>query len=53
MKRFEHKTIVVTGGGGGIGGATCLRFGQEGGRVAVFDLDPEAAEKVTARIRAA
>lgn len=52
MKRFEHKTIVVTGGGGGIGGATCRRFGQEGGRVAVFDLNLEAAEKVAAQIRA-
>uniref|UniRef100_UPI0033412CAF 2-hydroxycyclohexanecarboxyl-CoA dehydrogenase n=1 Tax=Castellaniella defragrans TaxID=75697 RepID=UPI0033412CAF len=52
MKRFEHKTIVVTGGGGGIGGATCLRFGKEGGRVAVFDLNLDAAEKVAAQIRA-
>lgn len=52
MKRFEHKTIVVTGGGGGIGGATCRRFGQEGGRVAVLDLNLEAAEKVAAQIRA-
>ena len=52
MKRFEHKTIVVTGGGGGIGGATSLRFGKEGGRVAVFDLNLEAAEKVAAQIRA-
>ena len=51
MKRFEHKTIVVTGGGGGIGGATSLRFGKEGGRVAVFDLNLEAAEKVAAQIR--
>lgn len=52
MKRFEHKTIVVTGGGGGIGGATCRRFGEEGGRVAVFDLNLEAAEKVAEQIRA-
>lgn len=52
MKRFEHKTIVVTGGGGGIGGATCRRFGQEGGRVAVFDLNLEAAEAVAEQIRA-
>lgn len=52
MKRFQHKTIVVTGGGGGIGGATCRRFGQEGGRVAVFDLNLEAAEKVADQIRA-
>ena len=52
MQRFEGKTIVVTGGGGGIGGATSLRFGKEGGRVAVFDLNLEAAEKVAAQIRA-
>lgn len=52
MKRFEHKTIAVTGGGGGIGGATCRRFGQEGGRVAVFDVNLGAAEKVAEQIRA-
>lgn len=52
MKRFEHKTVVVTGGGGGIGGATCLRFAQEGARVAVFDLNLAAAEQVASQIRA-
>ncbi|MDP2015599.1 2-hydroxycyclohexanecarboxyl-CoA dehydrogenase [Hydrogenophaga sp.] len=53
MNRFEHKTVVVTGGGGGIGGATCLRFGKEGARVAVLDLNLESAERVAADIRAA
>jgi 2-hydroxycyclohexanecarboxyl-CoA dehydrogenase len=52
MKRFDNQTVVVTGGGGGIGGATCKRFGAEGARVAVFDLNLEAAEKVAALIRA-
>lgn len=52
MQRFEGKAVVVTGGGGGIGGATCRRFGREGARVAVFDLNLEAAEKVAAAIRA-
>jgi 2-hydroxycyclohexanecarboxyl-CoA dehydrogenase len=52
MKRFENQTVVVTGGGGGIGGATCRRFGREGARVAVFDLNFEAAEKVAATLRA-
>ncbi|MBS0318649.1 MAG: SDR family NAD(P)-dependent oxidoreductase, partial [Proteobacteria bacterium] len=52
MQRFQDKTVVVTGGGGGIGGATCRRFAAEGARVAVFDLDLEAAEKVTGTIRA-
>ena len=52
MQRFEDKTVVVTGGGGGIGGATCRRFASEGARVAVFDLNLDAAEKVAAAIRA-
>jgi 2-hydroxycyclohexanecarboxyl-CoA dehydrogenase len=52
MQRFEGKTVVVTGGGGGIGGATCRRFAKEGARVAVFDLNVEAAEKVAGGIRA-
>jgi 2-hydroxycyclohexanecarboxyl-CoA dehydrogenase len=52
MQRFEGETVVVTGGGGGIGGATCRRFAREGARVAVFDLNLEAAETVAAGIRA-
>jgi 2-hydroxycyclohexanecarboxyl-CoA dehydrogenase len=38
MQRFQDKTVIVTGGGGGIGGATCRRFA--------------AAEAVAAQIRA-
>ena len=53
MPRFADRPVVVTGGAGGIGGATCRRFGAEGARVAVFDLNLEAAEKVAADIRAA
>ncbi len=52
MQRLEGKTVVVTGGGGGIGGATCRRLAKEGARVAVLDLNTEAAEKVAAAIRA-
>jgi 2-hydroxycyclohexanecarboxyl-CoA dehydrogenase len=52
MQRFEGKTVVVTGGGGGIGGATCRRFAKDGARVAVLDLNVEAAEKVATAIRA-
>jgi len=50
MKRFDDRTVVVTGGGGGIGGATCRRFAGEGARVAVFDLNLEAARNVAAAI---
>ena len=46
MRKFEGKTVVVTGGAGGIGGATCRRFAAEGARVAVLDLSLEAALKV-------
>lgn len=52
MQRFEGRTVVVTGGGGGIGGATCRRFAREAARVAVFDRDVAAAERVAAAIRA-
>ena len=53
MTRFADKTVVVTGGGGGIGGATCRRFAAEGARVAVFDLNTGAAEQVADAIRTA
>ena len=46
--RFFGKTVVITGGGGGIGGATCRRFAAEGARVAVLDLDLAAAERIAA-----
>ena len=43
MSRFQNKVAIVTGGGGGIGGATCQRLAQEGARVAVFDRNAETA----------
>jgi 2-hydroxycyclohexanecarboxyl-CoA dehydrogenase len=52
MQRFTDKTVVVTGGGGGIGGATSRRFAQEGARVAVFDLNLQAATAVVEQIQA-
>ena len=52
MQRFTDQTVIVTGGGGGIGGATCRRFAAEGAKVAVFDLNLQAAETVAAAIRA-
>jgi 2-hydroxycyclohexanecarboxyl-CoA dehydrogenase len=52
MQRFTGRTVVVTGGGGGIGGATCRRFATEGAKVAVMDIDLGSAEKVAQDIRA-
>jgi 2-hydroxycyclohexanecarboxyl-CoA dehydrogenase len=53
MQRMKNKTVVVTGGGGGIGGATCHRMAQEGAKVAVFDMNLEAAQHVANAITAA
>jgi len=53
VQGLEGKTVIVTGGGGGIGGATCLRFARAGAAVGVLDLNPEAAERVAGQIREA
>ena len=52
MQRYENQTVIVTGGGGGIGSATCRRLAAEGAKVAVFDMNLDAAEKVVQEIRA-
>ena len=53
MSRFEGRTVVVTGGGGGIGGAVCLGFAAEGAAVAVLDRAGDAAAAVATAITAA
>ena len=50
--RFEQLTAVVTGGGQGIGAATCRLLAGEGARVAVLDLDLGAATGVAEEIAA-
>ena len=53
MKRMNGNTALVTGAGGGIGRAICLRLAAEGARVAVTDLSLERASAVAAEIQAA
>jgi 2-hydroxycyclohexanecarboxyl-CoA dehydrogenase len=52
VKGLKGKVVVVTGGGGGIGSATCLRFAEAGARVVVADINADAARAVAARIHA-
>lgn len=50
MGLLDHKRALVTGGGSGIGAATCRRFAAEGARVAVVDVNAEAARSVADEI---
>ncbi|WP_308467105.1 SDR family NAD(P)-dependent oxidoreductase [Rathayibacter soli] len=45
--RFADKVVVVTGGAHGIGRATVERFLAEGARVALLDIDVDAAEQAS------
>ncbi len=48
MRGLKGKNVIVTGGGGAIGGAICRRFAEYGARVGVFDKNLEGAKKVAA-----
>jgi len=52
-ERFRGKTILVTGGGSGIGRAAALLFAEEGGRLVVVDRYEADAQKTTARVERA
>ncbi len=41
MKRFEGKNVVITGAAAGIGQATGLRIAEEGGNVALIDVNAQ------------
>ncbi len=50
MKGLSEKIVIITGGGGGIGRALCLRFAAEGSRVAVLDRDIAAAQSTAEQV---
>ena len=51
MRGLEGKSVIVTGGGGAIGGAICRRFAGYGARVGVFDKNLDGAKKVAGEIK--
>jgi 2-dehydro-3-deoxy-L-rhamnonate dehydrogenase (NAD+) len=51
--RFAGRTAVVTGGGSGAGLGVAKRITEEGGKVALWDLNPESLANATAEIGAA
>ena len=52
MGVLENTIAIVTGGGGGIGGAIVRRFSREGAKVAVVDIDTKTAEAAAAELTA-
>jgi len=50
MKRFESKTVLVTGGNSGIGLAAAQAYAAEGARVVITGRDAAATEKARAAI---
>ncbi|MGH3035955.1 MAG: SDR family NAD(P)-dependent oxidoreductase, partial [Gaiellaceae bacterium] len=53
MGRLDGKVVVITGAAGGIGREAALLFSEEGARVCVADVAPEAGEQTAAECREA
>jgi meso-butanediol dehydrogenase / (S,S)-butanediol dehydrogenase / diacetyl reductase len=50
MRRFEGKTVIVTGAGSGIGAATAARFAEEGANVVLAGRREAALRDVESRL---
>ena len=50
MGRLDGKVCVITGAGGGMGADAAVRFAEEGAKIAVADIDGDAAQQVAAEV---
>jgi NAD(P)-dependent dehydrogenase (short-subunit alcohol dehydrogenase family) len=50
-KKFENKSVVITGAASGIGRATALAFASEGGKVMVSDINETGGQETVAMIK--
>lgn len=48
--RFDDRVAIITGGASGIGLATSMRIGSEGGRIVIADRDEPAGKSAAERI---
>ena len=51
MGLLEGRVAIVTGAGSGIGKATAIRMAQEGAKMVVVDIVPDAGQETLATIK--
>lgn len=51
MNRFAHQTVVITGGGSGIGKAISVRLAAEGAEVVILELSAASCQETVDQIR--
>ena len=51
LGKMEGQVAIVTGGGQGLGQALCLRLHDEGAKVVVADINPDAARDTANQLR--
>ena len=49
--RFEHKTVIVTGAGSGMGRSAAMGFAKEGAAVFITDINKSTLDQTTSDIR--
>lgn len=51
MKNYKKGTVLITGGGSGIGRLLSLHFANEGNKIVIWDIDKNSADKVVNEIK--